>query len=64
MTDTTLDDPDIQDCCPRADAYPGDTPTCNASNGGVSCTRPVGHAGPHTACNVARHQIETWTDTS
>jgi hypothetical protein len=64
MTDTTPDRPEIDDCCPRSGSYPGDTPTCGVFQGDTICTRPEGHAGPHTACHVAQHQIETWDDTS
>jgi len=34
---------------------------CDARGpGGVMCTRPAGHDGKHTACNVAQHPAEVW----
>jgi len=34
---------------------------CNVeSPEGNLCSRPSGHDGPHSACNVSQHPIETW----
>ena len=31
------------------------------SNGGMYCTRPKGHEGPHVACGTRNdHELETW----
>lgn len=29
-------------------------------NGSVVCTRPAGHDGSHSACNVQQHPITVW----
>lgn len=28
---------------------------------GYICTRPAGHDGPHTACNVSEHPAWVWS---
>jgi hypothetical protein len=34
---------------------------CGAdSQTGLICTKPKGHRGPHVACGVKYHAIETW----
>jgi hypothetical protein len=42
-------DPDVDDCL------------AEGPNGDL-CTRPEGHDGPHTACNVVEHPGTTWSD--
>jgi hypothetical protein len=60
-----MDDHDLAEdetCCPRDPAFPADTDTCGAFTDEFICTRPEGHAGPHTACHVAQHRVHTWTE--
>lgn len=33
---------------------------CGADTGAVTCTKPKGHLGKHTACGLWDHRIESW----
>lgn len=47
--------------CPMEGETDAAVQRCNAdSPNGAMCTRPDGHDGPHTACNVLEHPTETW----
>lgn len=47
------------DCVLEGDT-PASEPRCGDTNGGMHCTRPEGHDGPHSACNPAEHPATTW----
>lgn len=36
---------------------------CNVGKGGMSCTLPKGHLGPHIACGAATHNYKVWDNT-
>ena len=35
-------------------------PPCNARHEGWVCVRPVGHIGPHAACSIDNHWLDSW----
>lgn len=42
-------------------AHEGTTSVCMAGGGdGLTCSRPLGHDGPHAACSPSQHPRRTW----
>lgn len=39
---------------------PGVEPCGEISDDGLGCTKPEEHLGPHSACSVISHPVETW----
>jgi hypothetical protein len=48
------------DCPIKGDTDADVDRCCAAGPDGFRCTRPEGHGGEHTACNVAEHPAEAW----
>lgn len=46
-------------CMLKHDRDPSVAP-CGDDGDGVTCTKPEGHTGPHSACSLTQHPIEVW----
>ena len=47
--------------CAMEGGTPVNVDRCDDKNEGrFTCTRPVGHDGPHTSCSVIEHPVEVW----
>lgn len=49
--------------CPMKGETDSSVERCSAPGpDGVRCTRPDGHDGQHTACNVLEHPATVWSE--